>query len=272
MENRPPIPSDVKRTVRQRCGYGCVLCGLPLYDYDHMTPWSETRRHNADEITLLCLMHHGEKSRGLLTQAQVEAANADPHNPREGITTPYGLHFKPGESAEMVIGGNSFTCDGSLVPVVVDDDPLIAFLRDERELLLYLRLFDKWNIPRLAVEENVLVMSPHFWDIQFEAGRLTIREGKGEIFLRIKFEPPSRIVLERANLMSNGARVVVSEDSISVSSSTKRATLSRNRVMGSVGITVGYCPSFPAIDWLQFPLVDRYLQPGSPEDSARVLD
>jgi hypothetical protein len=40
-EDRPPIPLPVKRLVRQQCAFGCVLCGLPLYEYDHIVPYHE---------------------------------------------------------------------------------------------------------------------------------------------------------------------------------------------------------------------------------------
>ncbi len=39
---RPKIPLPIQREVRQRCGFGCVICGLPLYDYDHIIGWAET--------------------------------------------------------------------------------------------------------------------------------------------------------------------------------------------------------------------------------------
>jgi trigger factor len=91
-EGRPPIPASTKRIVRQRCGFGCVFCGLPLYEYDHMGGYSPAVGHDPDEITLLCPDHHSQKTRGLLTEADVRRANASPVNIREGRTAPFGLN------------------------------------------------------------------------------------------------------------------------------------------------------------------------------------
>jgi hypothetical protein len=55
------IPEPVKREVRQRCGFGCVICGKPLYDYDHKLGFSKVRRHVAEQITLLCPTHHADE-------------------------------------------------------------------------------------------------------------------------------------------------------------------------------------------------------------------
>jgi hypothetical protein len=104
MTDRPPIPDPVKRQVRTRCGFGCVFCGLPLYEYDHIYDWAKTQQHKAQEITLLCNKHHAEKTKGLLTTEQVVTANQNPINARRGISSPYGLHFAGGE-ATVLLGG-----------------------------------------------------------------------------------------------------------------------------------------------------------------------
>jgi len=51
-EPRPPILEPMKRSVRQRCSFGCVICGLPLYEYHHMIPYADTEKHEEDNITL----------------------------------------------------------------------------------------------------------------------------------------------------------------------------------------------------------------------------
>ena len=80
MTQRPPIPQELKREIRQRCGFGCVICGMPLYEYEHMLEWAEVQRHVAGEITLLCRQHHGEKTNGLLPKEVVVASNQNPYN------------------------------------------------------------------------------------------------------------------------------------------------------------------------------------------------
>ncbi|WP_198036130.1 hypothetical protein [Salegentibacter sp. T436] len=69
--NSRNIPLPIQREVRQRCGFGCVICGLPLYEYEHMEEWAKVKRHDAEEITLLCDRHHREKTAGLLPKAVI---------------------------------------------------------------------------------------------------------------------------------------------------------------------------------------------------------
>ena len=42
------IPADVARAVRQECGFGCVICGVALIQYEHFDPeFAEAREHVA---------------------------------------------------------------------------------------------------------------------------------------------------------------------------------------------------------------------------------
>lgn len=83
-KKRPKIPADMEREVRQRCGFGCILCGCPIYQIHHMTPWSETRKHDAQDMTLLCAKHHEEENKKLISKTRVRKANANPVNRRRG--------------------------------------------------------------------------------------------------------------------------------------------------------------------------------------------
>ena len=78
-EQRPPIPQPMQRAVRQRCCFGCVICGQPLYEYHHMVPYAEVKKHEEDNLTLLCDDHHKEATVGLLTSAQVSLADSSPY-------------------------------------------------------------------------------------------------------------------------------------------------------------------------------------------------
>jgi 5-methylcytosine-specific restriction endonuclease McrA len=77
-EGRPDIPDGIKREVRQRCGFGCVLCGFPIYEYEHIIDYSIVREHVAANLTLLCPNHHAQKTRKLISRQVVETANANP--------------------------------------------------------------------------------------------------------------------------------------------------------------------------------------------------
>ena len=62
------IPESIKRKVRQRCGFGCVICGIGLYEYEHFAPeYKDAKSHAPEGITLLCPNHHARKTIGRLS-------------------------------------------------------------------------------------------------------------------------------------------------------------------------------------------------------------
>jgi len=74
IETRPPIPSKIKREVRQRCGYGCILCGCPIYDYEHIEEYSVVKEHTFENLALLCPICHRKKTNKLISKEKILAA------------------------------------------------------------------------------------------------------------------------------------------------------------------------------------------------------
>jgi hypothetical protein len=104
MPSSRDIPLPMQREVRQRCGFGCVFCGLPLYEYDHVSEWATARQHVAENITLLCDRHHREKTNGLLPVEAVRDASQNPYNLREGVSKPYDLHYNGDSAVDCAVG------------------------------------------------------------------------------------------------------------------------------------------------------------------------
>lgn len=217
------IPEPIKRAVRQRCGFGCVICGLPLYEYEHMLGWAVVQRHEAHEITLLCDQHHREKTSGLLPLDVVRKANDDPHNLRTGVSKPYDLHFE-GSDCEIEIGGNRFTSVANIegerrimAALVMDNQPIVGFILEDQHLLLFLNVFDECNNFVFGVAENQVRHTSTAWDIRLVGRRLEVREGAGRFLLDIEFQPPSRVAISRGRFLRNGIEVIVRPDSVTIS-------------------------------------------------------
>ncbi|CAI3962340.1 hypothetical protein [Alteromonas macleodii] len=207
------IPLAIQREVRQRCGFGCVICGMPLYEYEHMEEWAVVKRHVAEEITLLCDQHHREKTNGLLPKEVVREADQNPHNLKAGVSKPYDLHFQ-GEKAEVSVGGNVFTCHDkghgtAMAPISVDGVPLIGLILSDGHFLLNVVIFDEYNVPLLHIKNNQLFYTTEPWDIQLQGTTLTIREAHRKILLEIEFQPPNKVVINRGRFLKNGVEVLV---------------------------------------------------------------
>src|SRR5690348_15018177 len=45
-EPRPPITEEKKRQIRKRCGFGCIFCGRPLYEYHHIHGYDPIKKEH----------------------------------------------------------------------------------------------------------------------------------------------------------------------------------------------------------------------------------
>ncbi|MCL6235765.1 cell division protein [Acinetobacter sp. ANC 5579] len=241
--NSRNIPLPIQREVRQRCGFGCVICGMPLYEYEHMEEWALVKRHIADEITLLCDQHHREKTSGLLPKEQVRKANEKPFNLQEGISKPYLLHFS-GEEAIVEIGGNIFSCKDqgygtAMVPISVDGTPLIGLILADGHFLLNLVIFNEYNTPILHIKNNQLIFKPLAWDIQLVGTTLTLRENHRKILIEIEFCPPNKVIFKRGRFLRNGIEILVRPTNILI---TNNSTIIKNCTAVNCygGLIIGY--------------------------------
>src|SRR5258705_9230975 len=80
------IPEPVKLQVRQRCGFGCVVCGNPFIQYEHFDPeYKDAKDHLAEGITLLCGSCHDQTTKGLMSKEMVAYCNLNPYAISKGF-------------------------------------------------------------------------------------------------------------------------------------------------------------------------------------------
>ena len=257
------IPEPMQREIRRRCGFGCVICGLPLYEYEHMLGWANVKRHVASEITLLCNFHHRERSGGLLPIENVMAADKAPFNLKSGVTKPYNFHFS-GTEASVEIGSNTFIINTQIknktsqfIPLMIDCYSLIEFRFEDGQMLLNLIIFDEFNIPILQIKDNILMYSAYLWDIEFVAKKITIRTKSRVILIEIEFCPPDKIKILRGKMLCNGVEVAINKNDVSIN---KNLIIQGNTVRCSpVGILIGL-NAINSPGTISYPYVSRYIR------------
>lgn len=235
----------MQRAVRQRCSFGCVICGFPLYEYHHIIPYADVKEHSADNLTLLCDGHHREATNGLLTTEQIQAANSAPCNGKRGVSHPFQLHFS-GSVISVGLGNNRFcgginSVDGGLVfiAISVDDYDVIWFHVDsDGQVFLHANFLDECNLPLLVVNENVLTYRADCWDITFEGRTLTLRHGLRDIFLELEFCPPNHFQVCRGRLLCNGVEIQIIPDGLIIVNSGQLITNSVGQG-GAIGLQLG---------------------------------
>jgi len=218
MADRPSIPSGILREVRQRCGFGCVICGCPVYEYDHIVEWSKTKHHKAEELTLLCSQHHAEKTKKILPVQMVKEANANPYNISEGVSGPQTLYYS-GSSFKLKLGDSVSTYTGlqdgqTFFPFVIDGKPIVSFTNDGGNIFLNVEIRDEDGQVIFQVEKSELTYCTGLWDVEWVGQVLTIREKLRKILLEIEFNPPNQVSINRGSLHFNGVEIEIGKDYI----------------------------------------------------------
>lgn len=183
-----------------------------------MLEWATVKRHVAEEITLLCRQHHGEKTAGLLPVEVVMKADKDPYNHRHGTSAPYELRYS-GEECEISIGSNTFVTTyqgyGTVsVPVMIDGIALVGFILGDGHLLFNVAIFNEFNELAVRIQNNVITYQADNWDVSFVGRNLVVREGPRKIILDVVFDVPNRVTVRKAILRYNGVQVNVNKDEV----------------------------------------------------------
>jgi len=177
------IPSGIKRAVRQACGYGCVICGAAIIDYEHVDPeYHEAREHNPNAIALLCPTHHAQCTRGFLSKDSVKQAMLSPVCKKHGYASEF---FDIGRShPKLVFAGMTFI--NTRIPVEVKGVPLIKTEQDEElggPFRLSGNFYNSQGQPSLEILENEWRVISSNWDVEVAGGVITIRDTTGHISL-----------------------------------------------------------------------------------------
>jgi hypothetical protein len=66
MDDRPPIPADIRRRVLVEAGHRCAIptCRYIEVDVHHVIPWAQCQAHEYDNLLALCPNCHRRADRG----------------------------------------------------------------------------------------------------------------------------------------------------------------------------------------------------------------
>jgi hypothetical protein len=188
MQDRPDIPAAVQLELRQRCGFGCVECGSPIYDYEHILGVAVTG-DDPEFMTLLCPQLHREKTAGRLPVRLVQEWNAQPFNGPRQFTKGHELYFSSNESLTFMLGDDTRIMtdpEGSQAcGITVDGDIALGGRIVDGHLRLDLDIRDLDNRPVLVVRDGVLRLAIANWDVTYTGKTIRVRSGMGEVALEM---------------------------------------------------------------------------------------
>lgn len=218
-QDRPAIPEAIKRAVRQRCRFGCVICGIPLFHYDHIEEYADVREHEEKNLTLLCPNHHQMKTSGRLAKEVLAACNSNPFNLGKELTAKSAVSFVSAErAATFSAGGNTFIfpiVPGQLCPcITVDGEIVIGLTVEDGALLLDLKLHDRAGEAAIVSERGEVAINTGNWDYRLEGTSLSIRSAPRDIIVDLQYSSDG-ILLERGSIIGHdGARIMIADGKI----------------------------------------------------------
>lgn len=200
------IPETVKREVRQRCGFGCVVCGSAVVQYHHFSPkFADAREHSPDGITLLCGLHHQEAG-NWLPDEEVAARNAAP------FCTGTGAHrtIRVTRPLYIVAGTAIFEGPGDLISL--NDEVVLGISEEDGRIILDATFYSSTGAPNLQIVQNELTVRSGAWDAQFIGSRAVIRSGPNEVALSFSVTSSNCIYFEKLDYICESTRVVFRPD------------------------------------------------------------
>lgn len=197
------IPADIRREVRRRSKFGCVVCRAGITEFEHIDPsFSEATRHDPENICLLCSSCHDKVTRRHLSKESVTDAyrkvfSAD----AQDIPPPRDWLDVGEESAKLRVGGFWF---GGGAPTILKyfGEPLIEVVpaREGRPFGVNAKFFNSLGQKTLEIEHNVWVGPKNGWDFYISGQRLFIKDSAHLNSLILRVDPPNKLIVDRMDM------------------------------------------------------------------------
>lgn len=184
MDSRTPVPSNVKRQLRQEAGFGCCKCGHPFVEYHHIVPYTREDPHfRVNDMMCLCPNCHHEATVGAIQNLDQRYLKNHPFNIRHSKAK--GQLVLNQRQLVLEIGSTQFVNDHPIISI--DNENILQIrLNSFGRIDLSLSLYDSNNNLLLEIVDNEWVSGDFMpWDIEYGFQWITIREKKGKINLSI---------------------------------------------------------------------------------------
>lgn len=159
------IPQHIKDQVMRECYFGCVMCGIPFFEFDHIDQYAGIREHTVANIALLCPNHHRDKTSGRLSPDFVRRKRLNPFNKNKPFTSPALIN--PQESAKVNIGGAIIKNNGvrnRSIPIInADGFNILSLKLVDDNILLSLQVYDTTGVPILLICDGEMIISTGIW-------------------------------------------------------------------------------------------------------------
>ncbi len=231
------IPDQIKRQVRQHCGFGCAICGVTITEYEHFSPdFVDADCHSADGIVLLCPNHHAMVTKAIIPKAEVAAAYANPAAKTNGFSSTNHPWFRGIPSLKM--GGGPLV-SGTPIPIQVAGENIIHFEPPEEGsdvCQISAKVRDSSGLNFFEIFKNEWRVPGGEWDFKCIANRYIFNDQLGNPMLSLRMEPPNFIAIELLKTSVRGIPIHITEDNLLIGSNSFSGGVVSNC---GIGLSIG---------------------------------
>ena len=210
------IETEVTYEIRKRSGFGCVICGIGIIEYEHVDPdFAEAKTHDPDCMTILCPTCHAKKTRKFLSTDTIKRAMTNPKCLQQGFSKEV-LDIGNG-SPTFIFAGSEFS--NCRIPLIISGVNVIEFSPPETQggpFRLSGNFFDSCGQKTLQIIDNEWQASTQNWDVEVTGGRIIVSESKNKIHLALKAIDANKIEVETLRTTIGNRRVEGDRNKISV--------------------------------------------------------
>lgn len=168
------IPQNIKEAVRKRDRFGCIICGIPVIEFDHVDPpFKDARSHDKDAIVCLCPNCHAKKSKGFISAEFLKKAMAAPFNSNKQYIN-YRLFDGATLSPRIFIGQNELHEIGEAIQIY--GNHILGFSTnrfDTEKFFMSLNLCDQYKRKIISIEEDELIFKSDMYDFEINGTKIS---------------------------------------------------------------------------------------------------
>lgn len=231
MSNRPRVPEQVKRQLRQESYFGCCKCGCALIEYHHIIPWQEEKHFRPKDMMVLCPNCHAE----IVTfpkNKQYEMKQ-EPYNKTNG--NPMGQLYNHQKELSLEVMGNKFT--NTPILIFMDDEPIIGLTKDNNgQVGINATIYGESDDLLVTIKNNEWCSyTDTVWDIIHRPNYLKVNSQSRKILLEVCLDraPPAL----RGEFWKNKSCISFDEGFLRIGSRNVRGAKFRDcEIQAEVGI------------------------------------
>lgn len=191
------IPDPIKRQIRQHSAFGCVICRLAIYTYEHIDPlWSDATSHDPEKMCLLCPTHQALSTKGRLPKKEIKEAYrriADSETPEKPTDPEFFSLYSPNFTIKL--GSCSFSNFQSIININGRNILSYQITDGTPPYVVSGLFFDEQGRELFKIENNEWIGPVDIWDIEQTGRVLCIRRGPKEIIFRAEKNPEDNVLI-----------------------------------------------------------------------------